>query len=61
MGVKVGLFGKFNKRSLYYKGVEFKEQGKLDKALECFNEVLEMDNEYVNAWYRKGQIFAELE
>lgn len=40
-----------NHRDSYYKkGVEYVHELKLDEAINCFNKVLEIDPQYVNAY-----------
>jgi superkiller protein 3 len=40
-------------------GITYKEMGDLDKAIECFKKVLEIDDSYVKAYNNLGAALAE--
>ncbi len=42
------------------KGYKLFIQGDHQKALECFNKILEMDPDHVKAWNNKGMVLSEL-
>jgi len=56
----MGLFDRSNKKSLNKKANKLFNQNKYMEALECYNELLEIDSNYIKAWYGKGIIFHEL-
>lgn len=48
---------KKGKEDYYYDGLDFLEEGELNKAKRCFKKALEMDDEYVDAYNGLGNIY----
>ena len=55
------LFDGFKKGSKIKDAYGFFTQGEFQEALKCYDEILEMDPNYVKAWYAKGLVFLQLE
>jgi tetratricopeptide (TPR) repeat protein len=56
----MGLFDGFKKGSKIKDAYGFFSQGEYQEALSCYDEILEMDPDYVKAWYDKGVVLGEL-
>src|SRR5215831_8359714 len=48
-------------KELLLKGNEFYYNKEYDKAIECYDKILEIDSKYIDAWYNKGLSFDNLE
>ena len=46
--------------NLYYKGVALKNLGKLDEAIKAYDEALEINSQYFEAWNGKGLALSKL-
>jgi tetratricopeptide (TPR) repeat protein len=45
----------------YNKGRSFSQLGKIDQAIQCYDKAIEIDPNYVDAWYEKGNALYGLE
>ena len=55
----MGLFSKYKKNSLIKKAYKLFNQGKYQEALKCYDEILETDSTYTDAWFGKGVVLGE--
>ena len=54
------LFRKGETTELYRKGNEYCEMGDFEKALECYDRLLLLNNTDKAAWHKKGEALMEL-
>ena len=50
----------FNKLAWFYKALMFNDMQSYDNAIECYNEVLKINDDYA-AWYNKGLAYSNLD
>lgn len=55
------FFNEERAKDWYNKGNLLANLGKLEQALECYNQALFLDTHYAKAWYRKGCLLFEFE
>lgn len=51
---------KSNKKSLLKKGNKYLKYGDFDKALKCYDEIIELDPLSADAWYNKSLVFFKI-
>ena len=47
--------------SLVTKGLDLQADSKYDEAIQCYDEAIKLDPEYLDAWYNKGNSLISLE